>query len=54
VTLAEKSPHILELPFDQDIAIRVEEFLKTRGVKVRTGIGVKELAGGINSVELSL
>jgi len=45
VTLVEKLPHILGLAFDQDIAIQAEELIKTRGVKIRTGIGVKEITG---------
>jgi len=45
VTLVEKLPHILGLAFDQDIAIEAEELIKKRGVKIRTGIGVKEITG---------
>ena len=45
VTLVEKLPHILALAFDKDIAVRAEELLKKRGVKVRAGIGVKEITG---------
>ena len=45
VTLVEKLPHILGLAFDEDIAVRAEEALKARGVKVLSGVGVKEVTG---------
>ena len=45
VILVEKLPHILSLAFDEDIALRAEELLKSRGVIVKAGVGVAELAG---------
>lgn len=45
VTLIEKLPHILGLAFDEEIAIEAEELLKSRGVKLLTGVGVKEILG---------
>jgi NADPH-dependent 2,4-dienoyl-CoA reductase/sulfur reductase-like enzyme len=45
VTLVEKLPHILALAFDEDIAVRIEELLTQRGVKLKTGVGVKEILG---------
>ncbi len=45
VTLVEKLPHVLALAFDEDIAVRAEEVLKARGVKLSTGVGVKEIQG---------
>jgi len=45
VTLIEKLPHILGLAFDEEISIRAENILKERGVKVLTGISVKEIVG---------
>ncbi len=45
VTLVERLPHVLALAFDEDIAIRAEDTLKSRGVTVRTGVGVKEIQG---------
>ncbi|HES58982.1 MAG TPA: pyridine nucleotide-disulfide oxidoreductase, partial [Caldithrix sp.] len=45
VTLIEILPHILGLAFDYDIAERVESVLKERGIKLKTGSGVKELLG---------
>ncbi len=50
VTLIEKLPHILSLAFDEDISERAEIVLKERGVKIRTGIEVKEIIGN-NKVE---
>lgn len=45
VTLIEKLPHILGLAFDEDISLRAENILTERGVKIKTGIGVKEIVG---------
>lgn len=45
VTLIEKLPHALGLAFDEDISSLVEDLLKTRGVKVITGVSVKEIQG---------
>lgn len=45
VTLVEILPHILSLAFDQDNAIKAEDLLKERGVKLATGSGVKEILG---------
>ncbi|MCK5740166.1 FAD-dependent oxidoreductase [bacterium] len=45
VILVEKLPHILGLAFDEDVALRAEELLKSRGVIVNGGIGVSELTG---------
>ena len=45
VTLVEIMPHILQLAFDDELAVRAEEILKERGVKVITNNGVKEIQG---------
>ena len=45
VTLVEILPHILLLAFDEEIAIKAEETLKSRGVKVKSNVGVKEIIG---------
>ncbi|MCK4429608.1 MAG: FAD-dependent oxidoreductase, partial [Candidatus Aenigmarchaeota archaeon] len=45
VTLVEILPHILGLVFDEEIAVRVEETLDARGVKLKKGHGVKEIIG---------
>ncbi|MCD4832880.1 MAG: FAD-dependent oxidoreductase [Bacteroidales bacterium] len=45
IILIEKLPHILGLCFDEEISIKAEEVLQERGVKIITGIGVKELEG---------
>jgi len=45
VTIVEILPHVLSLAFDQEIATKAEETLKSRGVKVKTGAGVKEILG---------
>jgi NADPH-dependent 2,4-dienoyl-CoA reductase/sulfur reductase-like enzyme len=45
VTLIEKLPHILGLAFDEDISMRAEELLISRGVNIITGTGVTEILG---------
>lgn len=45
VILIERLPNILGLAFDKDVSIKAEEILKNRGVKVETGISVKEIIG---------
>jgi len=47
VTLVERLPHVLGLAFDEDVAVRAEEILKERGVRVRTGVAVQEIQGVI-------
>lgn len=48
VTLVERLPHILELAFDTEIAIKVQDILVARGVQLKTGSGVKEILGDKN------
>jgi len=45
VMLIEKLPHILGLAFDKDVAVVAQDILKERGVKIKTGVGVKEIVG---------
>jgi len=45
VTLIEILPHILGLTFDEEIAVQAEEVLEARGVKIISGVGVKEIVG---------
>jgi pyruvate/2-oxoglutarate dehydrogenase complex dihydrolipoamide dehydrogenase (E3) component len=45
VTIVEILSHVLEAAFDEELAVRAEEILESRGVKVRTGDGVKEIIG---------
>lgn len=45
VTLIEILPHILSIPFDDELAIEAEEILRFRGINVKTGDGVKEILG---------
>ena len=45
VTVIEILPHVLGLAFDEEIAIKAQEVLISRGVKVKTGAGVKEILG---------
>lgn len=45
VTLIEKLPHVLGLAFDKDVAVVAQDILKERGVKIKTGVGVKEIFG---------
>ncbi|NOY68797.1 MAG: FAD-dependent oxidoreductase [Deltaproteobacteria bacterium] len=45
VTLVEMMPHVLALAFDEELTIKAEEVLQSRGVKIKTGCGVKEING---------
>lgn len=45
VTIVEILSHVLEAAFDEELVVRAEEILKSRGVKVKTGEGVKEIIG---------
>ncbi|HUU07515.1 MAG TPA: FAD-dependent oxidoreductase, partial [Thermoplasmata archaeon] len=45
VTLVEILPNILGLAFDKDLATEIEKIIVQRGVKLRTGTGVKQLLG---------
>jgi len=45
VMLVEKQPEILALAFDIELSERIEELLKSRGVKVITGNGISEIVG---------
>ncbi len=45
VTLVEKLPHLLGLAFDDDVAAKIQQLLKDRGVNTITGFGVKEIVG---------
>jgi len=55
VSLVEVLPHILLLAFDEELTVRAEEILKSRGVNIITGDGVKEILGErkVHSVLLS-
>jgi len=45
VTLIEKLPHILNLAFDNELSVKIEEMITSRGVKVLCGNGIKEVKG---------
>lgn len=45
VTIVEILPHVLGLAFDGEIASIAEEHLKSRGIDIITGVGVKEVTG---------
>ena len=45
VTIIEILPHVLTLAFDEEIAMKAEGTLKSRGVKIKSNAGVKELLG---------
>ncbi len=45
VTLVEILPHVLELAFDEEFAIKAEDILKERGVNIKSGVGAKEILG---------
>lgn len=44
-TIVEILPHVLNLAFDDEIAEQAENLLTERGVKLKTGSGVKEILG---------
>ena len=45
VTIVEILPHVLTLAFDEEMTTRAEKILKERGVKIKSGVGVKEITG---------
>jgi len=45
VTLVEALPHVLSLAFDDEFAVRAEELLTARGVKLLTGTSVTRIDG---------
>jgi NADH oxidase (H2O2-forming) len=45
ITLVEILPHILGLAFDDELALKAEEHLQSRGVTLKTNVGVKEIQG---------
>ncbi len=45
ITLVEIRPYVLASAFDEPIARQVEDILKKIGVKIETGVGVKEIVG---------
>lgn len=45
VVLIEKLPHILALAFDVELSDKIVQILNERGVNIRTGSGVTEIAG---------
>lgn len=45
VTLVEIMPKILQVAFDEEFATEAQEILRSRGVKLRTGVGIKEILG---------
>ena len=46
VTLVEILPNILGVAFDKEFAEAAEENLSVRGVKILSGVGIKEITGG--------
>ena len=45
VTVIEILPHVLQLAFDDELAIKAEKILESRGLNIRTGVGAKEILG---------
>ncbi len=45
VILVELLPHILTLAFDEELVIKAESLLESRGITLRTGDGIKEILG---------
>lgn len=54
VTLIELRPHILSLAFDVELAERAEALLSSRGITLKTGVGIKELRGKTSVSEVIL
>ena len=54
VTLVEILPHILELAFDEEFAIKAEDVLRSRGVRIVAGDGVKEILGSTKVTGVAL
>ncbi len=54
VTLVEKLPQILGLAFDKEFADAAEDILKSRGINVITGAGIKEINGNGKAEEVLL
>lgn len=54
VTLVEKLPDILMLAFDEELSKRIQGLLESRGVRVVTGNGIREVLGDrkVDSVRL--
>ncbi len=48
VTLVEILPNILGAAFDKEFAVEAEEILKSRGINLITGTGIKEIIGQDN------
>jgi NADPH-dependent 2,4-dienoyl-CoA reductase/sulfur reductase-like enzyme len=46
VTVVELMEHVLMAAFDPDVAVRAEDVLKARGVKIKAGSGIKRITGG--------
>jgi len=55
VTLVEMMPHVLAMAFDKELALKAQEVLENRGIKIKTGSGVKEIngAGKVKGVTLN-
>ena len=45
ITIVEILPHVLALAFDDELVNAAEDILKSRGVKLKTGVGIKEILG---------
>ena len=45
VTLVEMMPHVLAMAFDEELALKAQEALQSRGIKIKTGSGIKEING---------
>jgi len=54
VTIVEILPHVLSLAFDEEMAIRAEELLRSRGIKIKSGTGVKEIIGNTKVTSILL
>lgn len=45
ITLVEMMPHVLAMAFDEELALKAQDVLEGRGIKIKTGSGVKQING---------
>ncbi len=45
VAIVEILPHVLELAFDDELAVKAEEILESNGIKIKAGHGAKKILG---------
>ncbi|VBB43041.1 FAD-dependent pyridine nucleotide-disulphide oxidoreductase [uncultured Desulfatiglans sp.] len=48
VTVVEMMPHVLSMAFDDELALELEKELRSRGIRLKTGVSVREINGEKN------